>query len=167
MLKGLLLALLGRFLVYGTQTSTLMPFTAKIHRTTMIRVPFSYTGMDIVVATAAESKALGDAESMKIAARKISLRIVVLYVLAVLTASFLVPSNHSFLNCQGQSIGSHSVFIIAAVKVAFRAPLTSSTPYSSSARLLMRSIACMVRLRPFSNIRFDLTLTLIPSFETL
>ena len=77
---------------------------------------FSYVGMDIVAATAAESKALSDSESMKMAARKINIRIVTLYSLALLTASFVVPSNHPFINGEGQSVGSHSIFIIAVVE---------------------------------------------------
>lgn len=84
--------------------------------TTFVGTMFSYVGMDIVVATAAESKALPDSESMKMAARKINIRIIVLYVLALLAASFVVPTNHPFLNGEGQSIGSHSVFIIAVVE---------------------------------------------------
>lgn len=72
--------------------------------------------MDIVVATAAESRTLADAEAMKMAARKICIRILTLYSLAVLTASFLVPYDHPFINGQGQSLGSHSVFLIAAVE---------------------------------------------------
>ncbi|KUJ09209.1 proline-specific permease [Mollisia scopiformis] len=84
--------------------------------TTIIHVIFSYVGMDIIAATAAESKALGDAESMKMGARKINLRIVTLYTLAMLTASFVVPRDHPFINGQGQSVGSSSVFIIAVVE---------------------------------------------------
>jgi yeast amino acid transporter len=72
--------------------------------------------MDIVAATAAESRALADAESMKMAARKISLRIITLYCLAMLMASFVVPMDHPFINGGGQSVGSHSVFIIAVVE---------------------------------------------------
>jgi len=72
--------------------------------------------MDIVAATAAESKELANAESMKMAARKISLRIITLYCLAVLVGSFLVPFNHPFINGGGQSVGSHSIFIIAVVE---------------------------------------------------
>lgn len=87
-----------------------------IHRTTFVSTMFAYVGMDIVVATAAESRALPDSESMKMAARKINIRIVTLYVLALLTASFVVPSNHPFINGEGQSVGSHSVFIIAVVE---------------------------------------------------
>lgn len=82
----------------------------------MTNVMFSYLGMDIVAATAAESKYLADAESMKMAARKICIRIVTLYTLALLTSSFLVPYNHPFLNGGGQSVGSNSIFVIAAVE---------------------------------------------------
>lgn len=72
--------------------------------------------MDIVAATAAESRALADAESMKMAARKINLRITVLYSFAVLTASFVVPMDHPFLNGKASSVSSKSIFIIAVVE---------------------------------------------------
>lgn len=84
--------------------------------TTIINSIFAYVGMDILAATAAESKALSDAESMKMGARKINLRIITLYVLAVLTASFVVPRDHPFINGEGDSAGSHSLFIIGAVE---------------------------------------------------
>ncbi|TVY90714.1 Arginine permease [Lachnellula willkommii] len=84
--------------------------------TTFVSTMFSYVGMDIVAATAAESKALSDSESVKMAARKINIRIVTLYALALLTASFVVPFNHPFINGGGQSVGSHSIFIIAVVE---------------------------------------------------
>lgn len=90
-------------------------------RGSFINVLFSFVGMDIVVATAAESRALADAESMKMAARKICLRIVTLYILATATASFVVPYDHPFLNGGGQSVGSHSVFIIAVVEAGLPA----------------------------------------------
>ncbi|KAK2747294.1 hypothetical protein FQN57_002192 [Myotisia sp. PD_48] len=84
--------------------------------TTLINVIFSYVGMDIVAATAAESKSLADSEAMKMAARKINLRIITLYTLAMLTASFVVPHDHPFLNGKGQSVGSQSIFVIAVVE---------------------------------------------------
>lgn len=74
-----------------------------------------------MAATAAESKALSDAESMKMASRKISIRIITLYSLAMLTVSFLVPMDHSFINGGGQSVGSHSAFIIAVVEAGIPA----------------------------------------------
>ncbi|EGD94373.1 proline-specific permease [Trichophyton tonsurans CBS 112818] len=89
--------------------------------TTIINVIFSYVGMDIVAATAAESKSLADSESMKMAARKINLRVITLYTLAMLTASFLVPRNHPFLNGKAQSVGSSSVFVIAVVEAGLPA----------------------------------------------
>jgi amino acid transporter len=86
-----------------------------------VNIIFSYVGMDIVAATAAESKELANAESMKMAARKISLRIITLYCLAVLVGSFMVASNHPFINGGGQSVGSHSIFIIAMVEAGIPA----------------------------------------------
>ncbi|KKZ65305.1 hypothetical protein EMCG_08821 [[Emmonsia] crescens] len=84
--------------------------------TTFTNIIFSYVGMDMVAATAAESKALSNAESMKMASRKVSIRVVTLYTLCVLTASFLVPYDHPFLNGGGQSESSHSIFLIAVVQ---------------------------------------------------
>ncbi|KAL1953034.1 hypothetical protein VTO42DRAFT_3743 [Malbranchea cinnamomea] len=84
--------------------------------TTMINVIFSYVGMDIFAATAAESKALPDSESMKMAARKISIRAVTLYAFAMLTVSFAVPRDHRFLNNEWQSAGASSPFVIAVVE---------------------------------------------------
>jgi amino acid transporter len=72
--------------------------------------------MDIIAATASESKALPDAESMKMGARKLNIRIITLYSLAMLTASFVVPTNHPFINGQAQSLGASSVFVIAVVE---------------------------------------------------
>lgn len=84
--------------------------------TTIIGVIFSYTGMDIIAATASESKSLSDAESMKMAVRKLNMRVVTLYCLTILTASFAVPRDHPFINGEGSSASSHSLFIIAAVE---------------------------------------------------
>ncbi|OOQ84427.1 proline-specific permease [Penicillium brasilianum] len=89
--------------------------------TACTRAFFAYTGMDMVTITAAESKALADSEAMKMASRKISLRIITLYILCVLTASFLVPTDHPFINGEGQSTGSRSIFIIAAVEAGLPA----------------------------------------------
>jgi amino acid transporter len=84
--------------------------------TTFTSVLFSYIGMDIVAATAAESRALADVESMKMAARKINLRVITLYSLAMLTASFVVPMDHPFINGKATSVSARSVFIIAVVE---------------------------------------------------
>lgn len=77
--------------------------------------------MDMVTVTAAESKALADSEAMKMASRKISLRIITLYALSILTASFLVPTDHPFINGEGQSSGARSIFIIAVVEAGLPA----------------------------------------------
>lgn len=77
--------------------------------------------MDIAAATAAESKALADSEAMKMASRKISLRIITLYALTMLTASFTVPLDHKFLNGDAQSVGAQSIFVIAAVEAGLPA----------------------------------------------
>lgn len=87
-----------------------------LHRRGIIKAIFSYTGMDIFAATAAESKALGDAESMKMAARKIILRIVTLSCFAMIAASLVVPYNHPFLSGEAQSVGASSIFVIAVVE---------------------------------------------------
>ncbi|KAK4641949.1 hypothetical protein QC761_0079460 [Podospora bellae-mahoneyi] len=84
--------------------------------TTFTSVMFSYIGMDIVAATAAESRALSDVESMKMAARKINLRVITLYSLAMLTASFVVPMDHPFINGHSTSVGARSIFIMAVVE---------------------------------------------------
>ncbi|KAF7158163.1 hypothetical protein CNMCM5623_002829 [Aspergillus felis] len=89
--------------------------------TACVKAFFSYTGMDMVTVTAAESKALADSEAMKMASRKISLRVITLYALSILTASFLVPTDHPFINGAGQSTGSHSIFIIAVVEAGLPA----------------------------------------------
>jgi yeast amino acid transporter len=100
---------------------------------------FSYTGMDIFAATAAESKSLADSESIKMAARKINLRVILLYVLAVLTASFVVPSDHPFINGGGQSVGSRSVFVIAVVEAGMPA-----AAHAFNAVYLFSTLTCAV-----------------------
>ncbi|KAM5483702.1 hypothetical protein MaudMau93_006209 [Microsporum audouinii] len=81
-----------------------------------VNVIYSYVAVDIFAATAAESRSLADSECMKMAARKITLRIIILYVLAMLTCSFLVPYNHPFLNGQAVSLATESPFVIAVVE---------------------------------------------------
>lgn len=72
--------------------------------------------MDLFAATAAESRILANSEGMKMAARKINIRVITLYAFAVLMASFVVPTDHPFINGGGQSLGSRSVFLIAVVE---------------------------------------------------
>ncbi|EZF68454.1 hypothetical protein H105_08974 [Trichophyton soudanense CBS 452.61] len=86
-----------------------------------VNVIYSYVAVDIFAATAAESKSLADSECMKMAARKITLRIVILYVLAMLTCSFLVPYDHPFLNGEAVSLATESPFVIAVVEAGLPA----------------------------------------------
>ena len=89
----------------------------KNHRSTFINVSFSYVGMDLFAAKAAESRILANSEGMKMATRKINIRVIVLYTLAVLMGSFVVPTDHKFINGEeGQSLGARSVFLIAVVE---------------------------------------------------
>lgn len=104
----------------------------------MVNVIFAYVGMDIVAATASESKAL-NAESMKMAARKISIRIVTLYVVSMITASFVVPRDHPFINGKGQSVGSHSIFIIAVVEAGL-----PSLAHFFNAIFALSSVTCAI-----------------------
>lgn len=110
-----------------------------VHRTGIINSIFSFVGMDIVAATAAESKSLADAESMKMAARKISIRIITFYVMAVFTASFVVPYNHPFINGRGSSVGSHSPFIIAPVEAGI-----PSAAHFINAMFVLSSFTCAI-----------------------
>ncbi|KAM0100307.1 hypothetical protein ACP6JE_005128 [Aspergillus fumigatus] len=108
---------------YGNLHQTISGGTGRLVGvwTACVRAFFSYTGMDMVTVTAAESKALADSEAMKMASRKISLRIITLYALSILTASFLVPTDHPFINGEGQSSGARSIFIIAVVEAGLPA----------------------------------------------
>lgn len=111
---------MGRFLGewWTSQASCLQLICSclrALYRKGIVLAVFSYTGMDIFAATARETKALGDAESMKMAARKITLRVVALYCFSMITGS-VVPYNHPFLNGQAQSLGASSIFVIAVVE---------------------------------------------------
>jgi len=89
--------------------------------TTCVHAMFAYAGMDMITIPAAESRTLGDPETMKLAARKITLRIITLYTLAVLTGTFLVATNNPFINGSATSVGEESIFIIAVVQAGIPA----------------------------------------------
>jgi yeast amino acid transporter len=78
---------------------------------------WSYLGMDIVSVTAAETKGYGDPESIKMATRKISLRILLIYFFCIVTISFAVPSDdpHLLQSNHGYKSGASSPFMIAIV----------------------------------------------------
>jgi amino acid transporter len=78
---------------------------------------WSYLGMDIVSVTAAETKGYGDPESIKMATRKISLRILLLYFFCIVVISFSVPYDdpHLLRSNHGNKSGASSPFMIAIV----------------------------------------------------
>jgi amino acid permease len=91
--------------------------------TAMTVAVFGMSGFDAVAITAAESRDLERDESIKIATRKISLRIILLYSLAIFAVGLNVP--YTDPNLRGYATdsiksGEHSVFIIAAVRAHLR-----------------------------------------------
>ena len=87
--------------------------------TAMTTCIFGMAGFDAVAIAAAESKDLDKDESVKLATRKISLRIIVLYTLATLTVGLNVPYNDPNLRIFASNSlpnGQHSIFIIGTVR---------------------------------------------------
>ena len=87
--------------------------------TAMIVTIFSMIGFEAVAITAPENKDLETGESIKLATRKISLRIILLYTLGTFVAGLNVPCDDSQLSDNSVSAlsnGAHSIFIIAAVR---------------------------------------------------
>lgn len=87
--------------------------------TAMTSAIFSLTGFETVAITAPENRDLATNESVKLATRKINLRIILLYTLAVFTVGLNVPyTDPNLLDLSINSIksGEHSVFVIAAVR---------------------------------------------------
>ena len=87
--------------------------------TAMTTCIFGMAGFDAVAIAAAESKDLEVDESVKLATRKISLRILLLYTLATLTVGLNVPytdPNLQVFASDSLPNGQHSIFIIAAVR---------------------------------------------------
>ena len=87
--------------------------------TAMIVTIFSMIGFEAVSITAPENKDLETGESIKLASRKISLRIILLYSLGAFVASLNVPYDDAQLSDRSISAlnnGAHSIFVIAAVR---------------------------------------------------
>ena len=87
--------------------------------TAMIVTIFSMIGFEAVSITAPENKDLETGESIKLATRKISLRIILLYSLGAFVAGLNVPYNDAQLSDRSVSAlnnGAHSIFVIAAVR---------------------------------------------------
>jgi amino acid permease len=106
------------FTVHG-QTITGGPGHLAAMWTAMTTCTFGMAGFDAVAITAAESKDIERDESVKLATRKISLRIILLYALATFTVGLNVPYTDENLNVFASNSlpnGQHSIFIIAVVR---------------------------------------------------
>ena len=91
--------------------------------TAMIVSIFSMIGFETVSITAPENKDLGTEENIKLATRKISLRILLLYILGVFVVGMNVPYDDSQLkdlSVNALNNGARSIFIIAAVRDGVR-----------------------------------------------
>lgn len=88
----------------------------------MTRAVFSYIGMDVVAATAYETRGFGNSENIKISFRKISIRTVLVYFFAILAQSFPVASNDTRLSFSnhGLASGASSPFMIAIVNAGIK-----------------------------------------------
>ncbi|KAF2463996.1 uncharacterized protein BDR25DRAFT_272286 [Lindgomyces ingoldianus] len=87
--------------------------------TTMTTTLFSLMGWEIILYTAAENRDLRKAETIKLATRKISLRVILLYALAAFTVGLNVPYTDDHLRdltLLGVPGGQNSVFVIAAIR---------------------------------------------------
>lgn len=85
----------------------------------MITTIFSMIGFEVVSITAPENRDRETGESIKLATRKISLRIILLYALATFVAGMNVPYNDSQLvdtSVSAVNNGAKSIFVIAAVR---------------------------------------------------
>ena len=86
--------------------------------TAMTTIVFSLIGFEAVSVTAGENRDLQKAESIKIATRKIGLRIILLYTLGTFTVGLNVPYTDENLQDFARNnirSGQHSAFIVAAV----------------------------------------------------
>ena len=125
---------------------------------------FALIGFDTTAITAAENRALHQTESVKIAARKISLRIILLYCLCVFTVGLNVPyTDANLVDYSLNSIksGEHSIFIIAAVRnhlrgwpsffngfFIFSAAVSGMNSLYNSSRIL-HALACVTEAWPW------------------
>ncbi|KAN0072293.1 Amino acid permease domain containing protein [Elaphomyces granulatus] len=106
------------FTVHG-QTFTGGPGHLASMWTAMTTCIFGMGGFDAVAIAAAESQDLERDESIKLATRKISLRIILLYALATLAVGLNVPYTDPNLHVfaiNSLPSGEHSIFIIAVVR---------------------------------------------------
>ncbi|KAM7185596.1 Amino acid permease domain containing protein [Naviculisporaceae sp. PSN 640] len=95
-------------------TSTFLAFW-----TAMITSFFSLQGWDVILLTAPENRDVARDETIKMSTRKITLRVMLLYALAIFTVGLNVPSDDAQLQnltLNGVGGGSTSVFVIAAIR---------------------------------------------------
>jgi len=98
-------------------TGSLGTFTALW--TCMVTSFFSLMGWDVVLLTAPENKDLAKDETVKISSRKIALRVILLYALAVFTVGLNIPYTDSGLRnltLNGITGGRTSPFVLAAIR---------------------------------------------------
>ena len=91
--------------------------------TTMRIIFFAMLGFEIVAITAPENKNLETEETLKLASRKIVLRISVLYIMAVFTVGLNVPYNDIYLqdlNINSFPAGQNAIFVLSAVQNRLR-----------------------------------------------
>ena len=84
---------------------------------------FSMIGFEAVSITAPENKDLETEESIKLATRKTSLRIILLYTLGIFVVGLNVPYDDPQLvdtNVNSFANGAHSAFVVAAVRQGIR-----------------------------------------------
>jgi amino acid permease len=80
---------------------------------------FSFVGFETIAITAPENKDLEKHETLKLATKKLSLRITILYVLCTFVGGLNVPYNDpNLVNIQINSVraGQNSIFVLAAVR---------------------------------------------------
>ncbi|KAN0082315.1 Amino acid permease domain containing protein [Elaphomyces granulatus] len=107
------------FTVHGDQIFTGGPGHLASMWTAMTVCIFGMAGFETVSIVAAESRDLERDESIKLATRKIALRIILLYALATFTVGLNVPYTDPNLNVSAInsfSNGQNSIFIIAVVR---------------------------------------------------
>ncbi|KAF2105987.1 amino acid permease-domain-containing protein, partial [Lophiotrema nucula] len=87
--------------------------------TTLTTTLFSLVGWEVIFLTAAENRDLRKSESLKLATRKITIRVLILYALCAFTVGLNVPwddANLGDLTIHSITGGQNSVFILAAVR---------------------------------------------------
>ena len=114
---------------YGFESTTFTSSTGKTHAgesahlaamwTAMTITIFSMAGFEAVAITAPENNDLETEESIKLATRKISLRVILLYALGVFVVGLNVPYDDPLLrdaSVNSLENGAHSAFILAAIR---------------------------------------------------